>query len=175
MGLILIIDDDSSVRGTMKRILERDGHEVREPEDGAIGLKLSREEPPDVVVTDLLMPEKDGIETIMELRAEFPDVGILAVSGGDKGSTGGRLLDAQALGADAPGCDRNQEGSWGRSGAAAPPPSVPGNASQCRSRSATAAMLRGPGPDPPRPRPLPRSRPSDVDRVRAQPSARRRA
>ena len=70
MGLILIIDDDSSVRGTMKRILERDGHEVREAEDRAVGLKLFREAHPDVVVTDLLMPEKDGIETIMELRAK---------------------------------------------------------------------------------------------------------
>ena len=100
MGHILIIDDESSVRGTMRKILEREGHEVREAEDGVVGLKLSREAPPDVVVTDLLMPEKDGIETIMELRAEFPDVRILAVSGGDTGSVGGRLLDAQALGAD---------------------------------------------------------------------------
>ena len=71
-----------------KKIPERDGHEVHEAEDWAVGLKLSREDPPDVVVADLLRPEKDGIETIMELRAEFPDVGILAVSGGDMGATG---------------------------------------------------------------------------------------
>jgi len=51
------------------------------------------------VVTDLLMPEKDGIEAVLELRAEFPDVDIFAVAGGDTGSTGG-LLEAQAMSAD---------------------------------------------------------------------------
>ena len=98
MGLILIIDDDSSVRGTMKKILEREGHEVREAEDGVVGLKLSREATPDVVVTDLLMPEKDGIETIMELRAEFPDIGILAVSGGRYGRDWGASARRPGLG-----------------------------------------------------------------------------
>ena len=101
MGRILIIDDDRAMRGTMRKILEREGHEVREAGDGAVGLKLVREDPPEVVVTDLIMPNKEGIETIIELRAESPGVRILAVSGGDLDLPAGRLFDADALGADA--------------------------------------------------------------------------
>ena len=102
MGRILVIDDDHAMRGTIRRILERDGHEVTEAPNGRRGLEIFRAEGADVVVTDLIMPEKEGIETIIELRAESDDVRILAVSGGEWVSAGeGRLLDAETLGANA--------------------------------------------------------------------------
>lgn len=101
MANILIIDDDAALRGTMRKILERAGHRVREAPDGARGIMLYREEAADVVVTDLIMPEKEGIETIIELREEYPGVRILAVSGGGSIDPGGPLTDATYLGADA--------------------------------------------------------------------------
>ena len=101
MANILIIDDDDALRRIMRRILERAGHEVREAADGELGLALHRERAADVVVTDLIMPQKEGIETIMELREGDPDVKILAVSGGGVVDPEGPLTDARYLGADA--------------------------------------------------------------------------
>jgi len=101
VGRILVIDDDPAMRGSMRRILERDGHDVREAGDGAEGLRLFRAEPADVVVTDVLMPGKEGMETIVELLEEAPDVRILVVSGGGTMLGESTLSDAQALGADA--------------------------------------------------------------------------
>ena len=101
MGRILVIDDDPAMRGSMRRILERDGHDLREAGDRAEGLRLFRAEPADVVVTDVLMPGKEGMETIVELREEAPDVRILVVSGGGTMLGESTLSDAQALGADA--------------------------------------------------------------------------
>jgi len=100
MARILIIDDDAAVRRTMRMIVERSGHVVGEAEDGAMGLSLFRQGAYDLVITDLLMPEKEGIETIMELREEAPGVKILAVSGGMFLDRRGPLEDAEALGAD---------------------------------------------------------------------------
>ena len=102
MADILIIDDDESVRSSMRKILERQGHTVREAGDGSSGLDLLRQKTPDLVVTDLYMPGKEGIETILDLRTIEPDLPILAGSGG--GATVGRglsLSDAEALGANA--------------------------------------------------------------------------
>lgn len=101
MARILIIDDDAALRRTMCKIVERMGHEVSEAEDGAVGLRRFREERFHLVVTDILMPEKEGIETIMELREVAPGVPILAVSGGMELDRTGFLEDAEALGADA--------------------------------------------------------------------------
>ena len=101
MASILIIDDDDALRHTMRKILERAGHRVREAADGARGLTLFRQEASDVVVTDLIMPEKEGIETIIELREGYPWVKILAVSGGGSVDPDGPLTDARYLGADA--------------------------------------------------------------------------
>ncbi len=100
MAKILIIDDDPALREIMRRILEPDGHDVRVAEDGARGLDLYRADPADLVITDLIMPEKEGIETIQELREEFPDVRILAVSGGGMVDPDGPLTDAELFGAD---------------------------------------------------------------------------
>jgi CheY-like chemotaxis protein len=102
VGRVLVIDDDSSMRGTIRKILEREGHEVFEAHDGRKGLEVFRRHGADLVLTDLIMPEKEGIETIIELRAESEDVPILAMSGGEWLTAGeGRLQDAQALGANA--------------------------------------------------------------------------
>ncbi len=100
MARILVIDDDAAVLATVRRILERAGHEVRSAGDGAAGMRLFEESPADLVVTDLYMPEKEGIETIQELRELYPDVRILAVSGGGVGGAGGSLEDARLFGAD---------------------------------------------------------------------------
>ena len=101
MSDILIIDDDDALRATVRKVLERDGHSVREAADGAEGLEAIESDPPDLVITDLFMPEKEGIETILELRESHPDLRILAVSGGGRVGPGGPLSDAEALGADA--------------------------------------------------------------------------
>ena len=85
----------------MRRILERAGHNVRVAADGDMGISLYRAEPADLVITDLIMPEKEGIETIQELREDFPEVRILAVSGGGMVDPNGPLSDAELFGADA--------------------------------------------------------------------------
>jgi CheY-like chemotaxis protein len=101
MADILIIDDDDAVRSTMRKLVERAGHSVREAGDGASGLELLRKSRPDLIVTDLYMPGKEGIETILEVRASYPDLPILAVSSGGRMSPGVSLKDAEALGANA--------------------------------------------------------------------------
>jgi DNA-binding response OmpR family regulator len=80
--MILVIDDDEVIRSLLRSLLERDGYDVMEAENGKIGLKLIRENGADLVITDLIMPEKEGIETIRELRRDFSDVKIIAISGG---------------------------------------------------------------------------------------------
>lgn len=101
MATILIIDDDEALRGTMRRILERKGHDVLEAGDGREGMALFRERGPDVVITDLIMPEQEGIETILQLKEEHAGARVLAVSGGGRVGPGGPLSDAVELGADA--------------------------------------------------------------------------
>lgn len=85
MARILVIDDDATVRHTIRRLLETEGHEVEEAANGRAAMKLFREHPTDLVITDLFMPEQDGLETIRELRRAFKDVKILAVTGGGPG------------------------------------------------------------------------------------------
>jgi CheY-like chemotaxis protein len=97
---ILIIDDDPAMRDVLRRALERDGHHVVTARDGGEGLMIYRSAPCDVVVTDLYMPVKDGIETIQEMRAEFPGARIIAMSGGAATGDMGPLMDARLLGAD---------------------------------------------------------------------------
>ena len=100
MADIIIIDDEPALRVTMRKILERAGHEIREAGDGDEGLRLFRERPADLVVTDIFMPGKEGMETIQDLRAENLDVKILAVSGGATVDPTGPLGDAELFGAD---------------------------------------------------------------------------
>lgn len=97
---ILIIDDDAAVRGMIRTWLERDGYHVAVAGDGAEGMALYRTAPADVVITDVFMPGQDGIETIQQLREEFPASRIIAISGGPVSGTNDSLTDARLLGAD---------------------------------------------------------------------------
>ncbi len=100
MPRILIIDDDDLIREMLRAVLEREGYDVLDASDGREGLRVFMKNPVDLVVTDLVMPEKEGIEIIIELRRNFPDLKIIAISGG--GTVGGsQYLDvAGKLGAD---------------------------------------------------------------------------
>lgn len=84
MAKILIIDDEESTRIMLRRLLEREGHTVFAAEDGKAGLRMFQETGCDLVVTDILMPEKDGLELILTLRNQNPAVKIVAMSGGGK-------------------------------------------------------------------------------------------
>jgi DNA-binding response OmpR family regulator len=84
MRKILIIDDDSLVCDTIVRILERKGYQTLVAPDGLRGLILFRSERPDLVITDIIMPEKEGLETIREIHNERPEMPILAISGGGR-------------------------------------------------------------------------------------------
>jgi YesN/AraC family two-component response regulator len=99
MARILIIDDEEQIRQYLQRILEKEGHEVVDAPDGAVGTKLYREKPADVVILDILMPEKEGLETIIELKRDYPDTKIIAISGGGRGGKLDFLKIAQKLGA----------------------------------------------------------------------------
>ena len=79
---ILIIDDEEGIRKMMRLALERAGYEVFDAPDGRQGLKIYDQSLPDLVITDIFMPEMEGLETIMALRRENPDVKILTISGG---------------------------------------------------------------------------------------------
>jgi two-component system chemotaxis response regulator CheY len=100
MPLVLIIDDDAQMRKTMRRILTSAGHEVIEAADGREGLAAFQTHSPDVVITDLVMPEKEGIETIIELRRVAQYSRILAVSGSLVDGNSSFLAMAKKLGAD---------------------------------------------------------------------------
>jgi len=79
---ILIIEDDERIRELLRTFLEAAGYLVVDAENGAVGIKKYRENTIDLVITDLIMPEKEGIETIRELKALNPQVKIIAMSGG---------------------------------------------------------------------------------------------
>jgi len=82
MSHILVIDDDEALRSMLGMALERNGHRVTLAENGAIGVKQYLASTPDLVITDIIMPEKEGVETILELRKQQLDVKIIAMSGG---------------------------------------------------------------------------------------------
>ncbi|HEX4193911.1 MAG TPA: response regulator [Stellaceae bacterium] len=99
MKKILVIDDNMVVRNTIVQILESEGYEVISAEDGRRGLFVFRSEKPDLVVTDIIMPEKEGIETIRDIRGEVPDAKIIAISGGGRIGNTDFLKIARQLGA----------------------------------------------------------------------------
>jgi DNA-binding response OmpR family regulator len=99
MAKILLVDDDPDIRSLLKIMLTGEGHEVVEATDGAEALEVAQTQPFDLVLTDLIMPDKEGIETIMELRKKFPRIRIIAMSGGGVGRHGDYLGLAGKLGA----------------------------------------------------------------------------
>ena len=96
---ILVIDDDETIRGLLRAILEREGYLVSDAPDGDKGFKKYQESPTDLVITDLIMPGKEGIETIRDLRKKFPHVKIIAVSGGGRIGPDSYLKMAKGVGA----------------------------------------------------------------------------
>jgi CheY-like chemotaxis protein len=101
MALILVIDDDQDIRRVLSRILLAAGHTVREAENGKVGVKQVKDEPPDLIITDILMPEKDGIEAIEDIRRLTHMPKIIAMSGGGRYKGFEFLEIAKCLGADA--------------------------------------------------------------------------
>jgi CheY-like chemotaxis protein len=99
MSRILIIEDDSEVREYLESVLSRAGYEVLSAANGKEGVELFREKPVDLVVTDIIMPEKDGIETIMDLRRANPQLKVIAISGGGRAEPENYLHSAKLLGA----------------------------------------------------------------------------
>jgi len=101
MARILLIDDDASLRGTMSRMLVPLGHEVFEAADGKQGLVRFWEIEPDVVVCDVILPERDGIEIVNAVKAARPTTRVLAISGGGQKRFLELLRLAKDMGADA--------------------------------------------------------------------------
>lgn len=96
---ILIIDDDGQFRRLLRQFLEREGYEIFEASNGKEGIKAYRNLRTDLVVTDIIMPEMEGVETIMQLCMEFPGIKIAAISGGGRNTPDSYLSMAEKLGA----------------------------------------------------------------------------
>ena len=99
MARILIAEDDLNTLQGLQTIIEREGHEVETVSDGESGIRAAEEESPDVAIIDLIMPGKEGIETIIDIRNRFPEIRIVAISGGGQLGPGDYLRSAQLLGA----------------------------------------------------------------------------
>lgn len=96
MAKVLVIDDDPTNRDLLYEILSINGHTVILAEDGEIGLKAYLDEPPDLIITDIMMPKKDGISLIKEIRQTSPSQKIIAIA-----AAGGMALEkAKDAGAD---------------------------------------------------------------------------
>jgi len=100
MANILIVDDDPTIQLIAGELLRAEGHAVVNAGDGVEALKALVDIPADLVVLDMLMPNMDGLETIMEMRRSHPDVKILAISSGGPMGPGDLLRTAKLFGAD---------------------------------------------------------------------------
>ena len=96
---VLVIDDDDSLREIVSSALELAGYEVAQAENGLKGVELLRDARADLVITDIIMPVQEGVGTILEIRKEFPDLKIIAMSGGTRSGTVDYLEVAEKLGA----------------------------------------------------------------------------
>lgn len=97
---ILLIDDDNHFREMFAELLKRNGYDVIESPDGRYATELFTEHQPDLVITDIIMPEKEGIETILDLKRKHGDLKIIAISGGGRTNAMDNLRSARLLGAD---------------------------------------------------------------------------
>lgn len=110
MTRVIIIDDEEDIRIVLKEIFIREGFDVAVASDGTEGLNLIRETGADLVITDIIMPGSDGVETAYDIRMEFPKTKIIVMSGGGNTapldyepgaiSTRAYLASAEAVGAD---------------------------------------------------------------------------
>ncbi|HEV8358438.1 MAG TPA: response regulator [Gemmatimonadales bacterium] len=99
MPTVLLVDDDDLSRGAVHKMLERSGYGVRSTGIGREALALYRTDPADLVITDLIMPETDGLEMIQQLRKMNPRVRVLAISGGGRVEAEEYLSVARKFGA----------------------------------------------------------------------------
>ena len=99
MGKILLVEDDDEFREMLGRVLRREEHIVTTAANGNEAMRLLQDNAFDLVITDLLMPEKEGIETIMALRRKIPALKIIAMSGGGLVDPEDYLVLARKLGA----------------------------------------------------------------------------
>jgi YesN/AraC family two-component response regulator len=81
VAAVLVVEDDRYVRSALRGLLEKAGHEVEVAENGQVALEKLEDRPADLVITDILMPEKEGLETIRAARARWPRLKIIAISG----------------------------------------------------------------------------------------------
>ena len=100
MANILVADDEELARFTIREILEAEGHSVIEAKNGNEAIALFNKQPTDLIITDIIMPDKEGIETIIELKREHPEVKIIAISGGGRTRNLDFLDLAKRYGAD---------------------------------------------------------------------------
>jgi CheY-like chemotaxis protein len=98
MSRLLLIEDDVSLRRMLAQMLTRNGYTVSEARNGRVALKVLAETPVDIVVTDMIMPEMEGVETIRHLRREYPSIKIVAISGGGISSADSYLEIAKKMG-----------------------------------------------------------------------------
>ncbi len=100
MARILIIEDDAEVRDLLDRVIRREGHDVVSAQNGREGISIFRKQAIDLVITDIIMPDKDGIETFLDLRRENPNLKVIAISGGGCSKSDNYLNSAKLLGVD---------------------------------------------------------------------------
>lgn len=84
MARILLIDDEEDLRSLLRQMLMQAGHEVFDAANGEDGLKLYRATPADLIITDILMPGKGGLDLLVELHRDYPQARVIAISGGFK-------------------------------------------------------------------------------------------
>ena len=100
MALIMLVDDDPQMLRLLTEVIELDGHQALLAEDGQVALTYFDHQSPDLVITDILMPNKEGLEFISEIRALRPELKIIAYSGGGSGDPESYLEFASGMGAD---------------------------------------------------------------------------
>ena len=100
MAKILVFDDEPSILLMLKKMLEKAGHEVEIALNGSDGMELFKKNKPDLLITDIIMPNKDGLEVVLELRKKYPELKIIAISGGGRIHPEGYLPSAKHFGAN---------------------------------------------------------------------------
>jgi PAS domain S-box-containing protein len=97
---VLIVDDDRQIREIIREVVETEGYTALEAPDGKQGIRMCKRDPVDLIITDIFMPERDGLQVIREIRQGFPGIKIIAISGGGETVAGDFLGHAKLFGAD---------------------------------------------------------------------------
>ena len=100
MALVLIVDDDPQMLRLLTDVVELDNHDVLLAQDGALAMDFFDHQQPDLMITDILMPNKEGLELISEVRERYPNLKIIAYSGGGSSDPESYLEFATGMGAN---------------------------------------------------------------------------